>query len=1105
MKAKLLLVALLSGVMSLSAFAQGNTLKGKITDSEGEPLIGASIMVKGTTLGFITDFNGAYELKGLNYPATIVCSFIGLKDVEITLTGAETSPYNIVMAESANALDEVVVVGYGTQKRVNLTGAVSVIDGKDLNDRPVTNAAQALQGADPSLLLTQGNGSIEGSEYSVSIRGDLSINGGSPLILVDGIEASLTQVNPNDIESVSVLKDASACAIYGAKASAGVVLINTKSAAQNAGQATVKYNGRYSISTNTTSTDFMTTAYDYIMMTNEFCQVLQGNNAWEYSDAQIEMMKDRRNDVVENPERPWVIPDETRAKTYLYLGNFDWYGYLFKRTRPETEHNVAVSGGNDKFNYYASGRYLYREGLFNQGAEDKYNGYSFRTKINAEITPWLHYSNNVSFERSSYKYGGFWEQDGLNGFVDAGILWNTTQNVGPFYVPFNPDGTVNIQPGFMYGATSPLFSGRGGVWMNSDNRNLRNKNYITLTNRLVFDIVKGLKFTADYTYRRRDNIEAYRSLPTANCYDNANKRMYVGNGLDGGHFSNGSVYDFYREVRYYQDGNVVNGYFSYDDTFGKHSIGATAGVNFDDYRSSSLTVHQKGSLSDELMYLNLASATEFSTLNESNSSYRTIGFFGRVNYSFADRYLLEVSGRYDGTSRFPKHSRFGFFPSASAGWRVSEEPFWPAGLKEYWNKAKVRVSYGSLGNQQVSNYYYFDTISLGNTGFSFNGTDVAKQANTSTPVSNNLTWETVTSYNLGFDFGFLKDRLNLTADFFIRDTKNMLTKAKTLNNVYGTSAPKENAADLRSKGFEITASWHDSFKLAGKPFRYSLGASLGDATAKITKFDNESKILTDPYVGKTLGEIWGYHVEGLFASDEEAQQWADTYDLTTVNKAELACKAPYNKVMAGDMKFANYDGDAHLGKNDKPIINNGANTLDDHGDLVVIGNTTPRYLYSLKGDFNWNNIDFNIFFQGVGQCDWYPDANCVYFWSVYSYRRPTFIPEGFGANCWSEENPNAYFPRRRAQLVKNSVTNDRYLQNAAYLRLKNLAIGYTIPFKTDFIKKCRVYFNGENLAYWSPMKKNCTTVDPEVATTSAYGDCLYPYAKTFSFGVDITF
>ena len=354
----------------VTAQKQSATIKGVVRDSSGELLMGAGVVVKGTTNGCITDFDGNFTLSGVSYPVTLVASFIGLSEKEVTINSAAELPCLIVMEADKNFLDEVVVVGYGTQKKVNLTGAVGIVEGKDLALRPVNSAAQALQGADPSLLLTMGNGSVEGNEYSVSIRGNVSINSGSPLILIDGVEGSLGQVNPNDIESVSVLKDASACAVYGAKASAGVILVNTKNG--SSGKASITYDGRFSISQNTTTTDFITSSYDYVTLCNEFYEYFKGYGAWTFTEDQIQMMYERRNDVTEDPSRPWVIPDETGTYQYVYLANFDWYDFLFKRTRPETEHNISVRGGTDKVKYFVSGRYLYREGLFNNEGEDKY-------------------------------------------------------------------------------------------------------------------------------------------------------------------------------------------------------------------------------------------------------------------------------------------------------------------------------------------------------------------------------------------------------------------------------------------------------------------------------------------------------------------------------------------------------------------------------------------------------------------------------------------------------------------------------------------------------------------------------------------------------------
>lgn len=726
------------------------------------------------------------------------------------------------------------------------------------------------------------------------------------------------------------------------------------------------------------------------------------------------------------------------------------------------------------------------------------------------MTKWLNYSNNISFERTDYSYGGFWEIDGSDGLASNGILYDIMRNVGPNITPYNPDGTINIQSGYMADATSPLFSGRGGTFMDGRNHNQIVNNYLTLTNRFTANIAKGLQFIVDYTYCRRDQLKAYRSLPSANCYDNANKRMYKGadDSVPQGQFTNGSVFDFYQENRYYQDGHIINAYFKYNHTFADaHNLSATVGGNFDDYRSSSLMNRQKGSLSPSLSYINMANGT-IDRDRETISSYRTLGFFGRVNYDWKGRYLLEVSGRFDGSSRFPANHRWGFFPSASAGWRISEEPFWK-NLKTAVNNAKVRVSYGTLGNQQVSNYYYWDTIGTGmasdsKVSYTFDGKNKAGMATASAPVSSSLTWETVVSENLGIDLGFLQGRLNFSTDLYIRDTKNMLTKGKTVPAVYGEAAPKENAANLRTKGYEISLGWRDSFNMAGKPFSYGVTATLGDYQTHITKFDNPEKKLSDHYVGKRLGDIWGYVSDGLFATDEEAAAYEAAIDSKgTVHKTLFGCKAPYNHLMAGDIRYKDLNGD---GK-----IDAGSSTLDKPGDRRVIGNKLPRYNYSIKGDFSWNGIDLSVFFQGVGKLDWLPSQNCLYFYGPYAFERPSFISKDFDSLCWSSEegadNSHAIFPRKRGNLVKgkNNVATDYFLQNARYIRLKNLTVGYTLPIKSKALERARIYFSGENLFYISPLRKACKTIDPEVATTTATNDSMYPYSRTFSVGVDITF
>lgn len=522
---------------------------GKVVDASG-PVPGAMILLDGKKDNVaMTDLDGNFSIKAAPGRSFTV-SMMGYKDYTATF-GSQTAGIVVNLVEDIDLLEESVVVGYGVQKKVNLTGAVGVISGKDLNNRPVTNTAQALQGADPSLVMSMSNGSIEGKEYSVKIRGQVSLNSGSPLILVDGIESSLSQVNPNDIESVSVLKDASACSIYGATASAGVVLITTKSG--KAGDLKVTYNGRGGVAFNTTRTDFITTGYDYVNLSNEFTlHSGKGYNAWNYTDEEMQMLYDRRNDKTENPDRPWVYTND-KGK-YRYLGNFDWYGYIFKRSRPETEHNVTINGGNDKIDYYVSGRYLYREGVFNNASEDIMNGYSFRAKVNAKVKPWLRYTGNLSYEGSAYNYGGFWEQDGSEDLTSSGILWNITQNISPTIVPVNPDGTTTMYTNGIQFADSPIASGRGGVFTDGRNKNSRKVNYWVITNRLVFDLTKWMNITADYTYRRRDNLNNYRSYPTANTWDKNMKNIVE--------MTNGSIYDFYHEARAYLNGHVANAYLN---------------------------------------------------------------------------------------------------------------------------------------------------------------------------------------------------------------------------------------------------------------------------------------------------------------------------------------------------------------------------------------------------------------------------------------------------------------------------------------------------------------------------------------------------------------
>ena len=575
-------------------------------------------------------------------------------------------------------------------------------------------------------------------------------------------------------------------------------------------------------------------------------------------------------------------------------------------------------------------------------------------------------------------------------------------------------------------------------------------------------------------------------------------------------FTSGSVANTYQEVHGSYAGHNLNIYGTYNHSWGGHNFKFTAGGQYETYRSTSLDISNTDLTNDDLS--SFVVATGIPVVDQDVTAYKTLGFFARANYDWKGRYILEVSARGDGSSRFSPGSRWAFFPSASAAWTISEEEFF-APARNAVNNMKLRFSAGSLGNQQVSNYAWIETITPNQdmSDYTFDYIETGKYSSISDPISSGLTWETVTTYDLGLDMSFLSSRLNFSVDGYIRDTRNMLTTSLTLPDVYGAKTPKANCADLRTKGWEFTISWADSFMLLKHPFSYDISATLGDYVTHITKYHNPDGLISDHYVGERLGDIWGYHVEGLFKTDREAAEYQATIDDTAVNSRVYQCTGPAGgRLRAGDVRFADLDGDN--------VISEGSGTLTDHGDQIIIGNTNPRYNYSFRLGFNWLGIDVSAFFQGVGHRDWYPVAgqSSFDFWGPYAFPPTSFIHNDFYDNVWTETNRNAYFPRARGYNAYVSgalgTPNDRYIQNLAYLRLKNLTVGYTVPQKWTRkakIEQIRIYFSGENLCYWSPVKKYTKIMDPELAGSSgtnvAGSGVGYAYPRTFSIGLDIQF
>lgn len=1053
-------------------------VRGTVTSSDGQgTLPGVSIVVKGTSQGTTTDSDGKFEVTVPNVESALVFSFVGYESQEIVV--GNRTEINVTLKADNKALSELVVVGYGTQKRVNLTGAVSQVQSKDLENRPLNNMSQILQGMVPNLNITFSTGQ-PGSGGSLNVRGETSINGGGPLVLIDGVPGDINRINPGDVESVSVLKDAAASAIYGARGAFGVILVTTKTA--KSGKTSVSYSNNFGWSKPTVSTDFLTNGYEHTMLNDEAFKRATGNTYTRYSEEDYAELEARRYDKTENPARPWTVVKNVNGKDiYNYYGNYDWWNTIFDMSQPSKQHNLNVSGGTDKINYFVSGSVFQKDGIMRVN-KDRYNSYTLRSKINAQLTPWLKISNNTQYFDSKYKYPG------LEGGANANFVAITVHAL-PAYAPQNPDGTPT------YNTLKNNYSIGDGLFANllkGVAGGEKKAHELTTINTVTIDFTKSWNLVANHSYSFYIADDWYRS---------AVAQYSIQPGILAT-VPNYNV-DQLKKTFWFDPINVTNIYTSYNKTLGKHYLGGTLGLNHENKKHQRLYGARKNLLSESLNDLSLGTGEQ---LTEGDSyQYSLFGAFFRANYDYLGKYLLEVNGRYDGTSRFGAGRRYGFFPSVSAGWRISEEGFFDP-LKEVVNNLKIRASYGTLGNQlppnnnSASYYPYIATMPTSLSSWITNGQKL-NYVNNPNPISPDLTWEKATTSNIGVDAEFFKSKLNLSLDAYVRKTTDMLIPGKVLPSVFGATVPTQNAGDLETRGFELSLSWRDDFKLAGKAFAYNASFIVSDYKAKITKFDNPNKILSNRYVGQRIGDMWGYSIEGMFKTNEEAQAYK--VDQTIVNKQRLSAPGEWSKLQAGDLKFIDVNGD---GK-----ISEGANTLEDHGDLKIIGNSLPRFRYGINLGASWNGFDISALAQGILKRNWYPGANADKFWGPYSRPYYSFIPRDFEKDVWTPENQDAYFPLLRGYTALNgggdlNSRNDRYMQNIGYLRLKNVVIGYTLPStltKKVRIPHARIYVSGENLLTYTPLRSKY--IDPEQFDGDGTNGRTYPLSKTISAGLSINF
>lgn len=1081
-----ILYLLLMAVGSLSGLsAQERTVTGKVLDAAQEPLPGVTIQTGGASAGSITDAEGGFAIRLPKEAVVLTFSYVGYHTEKIKVNPGQNN-LTVYLKEDAILLNETVVVGYGTQKKVNLTGAVSTVGAGTLENRAAHSLANMLQGSVAGLNITTSSG-VPGSSPALNIRGVTSINGAEPLVLIDGAVGDLNRINPNDVESISVIKDASAAAVYGARAAFGVLLVTTKSGTTQNGKATVRYSGRIGWETPTTSTDYETTGYWSVYTINKFWKADSGTLYVNYTDHDMQQLLARVNDRTENPDRPWVVEEERNGrKQWVYYGNYDWWHTLYNDRHPAQQHTVSINGGTKDVKYLVSGAYDYQKGILKMNP-DIYRKYNLRSKLDFRINRWATMSNNTSFYGSQYTFQG-------DGSVENTLAYSARHALACFPLK-NPDGTWLYSTPYL---NYKVANGRHIILGEGSHRNVQRANDFSNTTRLVITPVKSLSLTADFTYRlyqtrntSRSNNLYYREYPDAEL----------------GVYATGAGANRLDESANTRNYYSANAFANYDNTFGDaHHLSGVVGFNYETMRLKNVSAYGENLSSTTLDDLNLVGQNPegevITGVGGGQSEYALVGFFGRINYDYKGRYLLEFSGRRDGTSRFAKDGRWGWFPSGSAGWRISEEPFFQPARKLVDN-LKLRASFGSLGNQNVSSYYtYMRLISISNfAGYSFGeGSAMAKYSTLGAPVASDLTWETAQQWDFGFDLTMLNNRLNLTADAYVRNTKNMLTDGIELPAVYGASVPQMNTADLRTKGYELSISWKDRISVGHKPLEYSIGLNLSDYRSYITRYDNKEKTFAKKYYeGMRLGEIWGFVTDGLFQSTEEAQAYAKEVDLSYINKRITG------GWQAGDLKFVDLDGDQTLGI--------GSNTVDKPGDRKVLGNSLPSLSYGINASIRWYGFDASVFFQGTGNHYWYPDGQAMQFWGAYSYPYLTYLPKNFLKDVWAEDNRDAYFTRPMAYSATSgpmSYVNDRYLQNIRYLRFKNLTVGYTLPAewtRKAGIDQVRFYFSGENLCYWSPIKKHTPYIDPEAAISrsDAYNNAYYPWQKTIMFGIDVTF
>lgn len=1057
-------MALLLNAPSLGAQNSTIKVKGVVNDAMG-PVIGASIVEKGNTgNGTITDIDGNFSLN-VSSNSTLIVSFVGYKAQEIPVAGKTF--FTIDLKEDNEMLEEVVVVGFATQKKVNLTGSVGTATAKDIEARPVANAVQALQGVIPGLNISNsGNGGELNATKSIDVRGtgtvgkDASGNAfssGSPLILIDGMEGDLNSINPQDIESISVLKDAAASSIYGSRAPFGVVLVTTKSG--KSGRAQINYNMNMRYSTPIKMPD-MANSYEFVNLFDDAEYNGSGKHLYtdEYRQFVYDFMTGESDDYI------WGNGSGGKWNYDYSANNVNWLKEYYRNTAPSQEHNVSVSGGSDKMTYYLSANYMTQEGFMRYGTED-YDRYTITAKISAQLTKALKVDYSNRWVRTDYERPTYMNDDFYNHIL---------RRARPVRAVYDPNG-------YLMSDINYIGVMRDGGRHNEQKDAMAQQLKITVTPLKNWNIIGEMNIKTDNNWNHWEQFVVY-----SHYKDNPENTYTALTSANKDQVSEYSLKTTYLNPTVYSNYN-----FSLKE---KHNFTVLGGFQAEIMKYRDMEGARTGLVTTDLPVLNLTTDADSYTLKGLYKNWKNAGFFGRINYDYNGKYLVEGNLRYDGSSRFRRGNRWILTPSFSLGWNVARENFWEK-LADVVEVFKLRVSYGELANQNTTSWYpTYQTLGVTTNGGKWlqNGA-LTSVASVPGLISTSLSWEKIKNTNIGFDFGALNNRLTGSFDYFWRKTKNMVGPGVELPAILGATVPSTNNTDLTTFGWELSIGWRDKVGELG----YGVKLNISDNQTRIDKYPNPTNSLSKYMAGELTGDIYGYTTIGIAKTQEEM----DAHIASLPKGGQTAIGSKWE---AGDIMYADINGD---GK-----IDNGSNTLDDMGDLKKIGNNTPRFRTGITLDAQWKGFDFSMFWQGVLKRDFDPGENSMVFWGTtgsgqwwstsfkdhMDYFRAEDTASPLGANV------NAYYPRPLFN-NKNHKTQTAYLQNAAYMRLKNLQLGYTLPkslINKIGLQNVRVYVSGENLLIITGLSD---TMDPETAGIGKQGGTVYPLSRVYSFGLSVNF